>query len=145
MRTTPSNTSWNASLRAPLRVFASGTLFLTHTLHVTSYPEAGDVARAQSVQSHRGGHGANVLAILAQFRAIRPSYVPPPGPVAHVSGGPYAIPVGDVQFCGPLPGNEEGALVVKELEVEGVAIGFSIIRDGKGVPAAWVIDSGPFR
>ena len=149
LRTTthsPTPSSSNGFSRPPLRVFASGTLFLTHKLLVSSYPEAGGVARAQSVQSNRGGHGANVLAVLAQFRPSRSSIppnavaIPIVGPVS--GGGLSARSVGDVQFCGPLAGNEEGGLVVKELEEQGVATTFSMVREGKAVPAAWVIESG---
>jgi hypothetical protein len=139
----PTNSSSNASSRPPLRVLASGTLFLTHRLLVPAYPEAGGVARAQSVQSLRGGHGANVLVVLAQFRSTR-VHVPSPGGVPVVAGGSGARSVGDVQFSGPLAGNEEGALVVKELEAQGVATTFSMVREGKGVPAAWVIESGQY-
>ena len=134
----PTNSSYPAS-RPHLRILASGTLFITHTLSVVSYPEAGGVARAQSVQRTRGGHSANVLAVLAQFRATGASN-------GHVGfGGPGPRSVGDVQFCGPLAGSEEGALVTRELEVQGVGMRFCAVRDGKGVPVAWVVEAGERR
>jgi hypothetical protein len=136
----------HAYSRPPLRVLASGTLFLTHTLLVPAYPPPGGAARAQRVHSTRGGHSANVLAVLAQFRATRPHV--PPVPPHHAFGAAPAVAgarsVGNVHFCGPLAGNEEGALVVNELEALGVATNFSVVRDGKGVPAAWVIESGQY-
>lgn len=44
----------------PLRIIASGTLFVTHTLTVPGHPPAGGVVRAQSVRKERGG-SANMV------------------------------------------------------------------------------------
>ncbi|KAF8509886.1 hypothetical protein BU17DRAFT_55849 [Hysterangium stoloniferum] len=103
--------------RPPLRILASGTVFITQKLLVSSHPEAGGVARAQSVEKSRGGHSANVLAVLSQFR------------------------IGEVQFSGPLPGSDEGGLISRELEYQGVGTLFSILRENKGVPTAWIIEA----
>lgn len=96
------------------------------------------------MQRTRGGHGANVLAVLAQFRAVRPHYPngPSNGHTGFGSVGSGARSVGDVQFCGPLAGNEEGALVTRDLELQGIGMRFCTVRDGKGVPAAWVVEAG---
>ncbi|KAF8577517.1 hypothetical protein K439DRAFT_1622064 [Ramaria rubella] len=123
-----------SSSRLPLRILATGTLFVTYTLIVSSCPEPGDVVRAQSVQKTRGGHGANVLVVLSQFRSNR-AHSPP-----AFDGGTTRT-VDDVQFCGPVAGSEEGGLILKELEAQGVAMLFSILRDGQGVPSAWVIEA----
>lgn len=102
------------------------------------------------MQTHRGGHGANVLAVLAQFRATATSgygYGVQAGTMtaaaaAGMGAGSATRSVGDVQFCGPIAGSEEGAMLVRELETQGVGTAFSVVREGKGVPAAWVIESG---
>jgi hypothetical protein len=44
----------------PLRIVASGTLFVTHTLFVPTYPATSTVVRAHSVEKARGG-GANTV------------------------------------------------------------------------------------
>ncbi|KIJ53266.1 hypothetical protein M422DRAFT_775875 [Sphaerobolus stellatus SS14] len=133
-----------ASSRPPLRVFASGTVFNTQKIFVPVYPEAGGVARAQNIQKTRGGHGANVLGILAQFHPSGPPVSPNPNSnviVVSATGGQATRSVGNVQFCGPLPGNDEGELLAKQLEGLGVGLLFSFIREGKGVPTAWVIQA----
>ncbi|GJJ14111.1 hypothetical protein Clacol_008368 [Clathrus columnatus] len=126
------NSSSHAPSRSPLRVFGFGTVFVTQKLILNAYPEAGTVARAQNVRKTRGGHSANVLAILAQFRSSRPK--------THIASSSSFRVVDDVQFCGPLSGAEEGALILKEFESQGVSTIFSVIREGKSVPTAWVIE-----
>jgi hypothetical protein len=44
----------------PLRIVASGTLFVTHTLFIPTYPVPSTVVRAHSVEKARGG-GANTV------------------------------------------------------------------------------------
>lgn len=135
----------HASSRPPLRAFASGTIFVTQKLLVSSYPEAGGVARAQNVQKTRGGHSANVLAILTQFYLKTPTNPSTPNSnviIVSATGGLATRSVGDVQFCGPLPGNDEGNMITKQLEAQKVGTLFSIVREGKGVPTAWLIQSG---
>ena len=103
------------------------------------------------MQTHRGGHGANVLAVLAQFRAtatigygygVQAGAMTAAAAAAGMGAGSGTRSVGDVQFCGPIAGSEEGAMLVRELETQGVGTAFSVVREGKGVPAAWVIESG---
>lgn len=44
----------------PLRIVASGTLFLTHTLSIPSHPAPSTVVRAHSVEKARGGSANTV-------------------------------------------------------------------------------------
>jgi len=135
----------NALSRPPLRVFASGTVFNTQRLSVPLYPEPGGVARAQNVQKTRGGHSVNVLVVLAQFYPSGSQNSANSGSnviVVSATGGQANRGVGDVQFSGPLPGNDEGDLILKQLEGQNVGTLFSIIREGKGVPTAWIIEAG---
>ena len=46
----------------PLRIVASGTLFLTHTLSVPCHPVPSTVIRAHSVEKVRGG-SANMVCV----------------------------------------------------------------------------------
>lgn len=128
------STSYHVSSRPSLRVFGFGTIFITQKLLLNAYPEAGSAARAHNVQKTRGGHSANVLAILAQFR-----------PQRHTAASPSPSSVrmiADVQFCGPLSGTDEGALISRELESQGISTMFSVVREGKSVPTAWVLEAG---
>lgn len=133
-----SNSAHHASSRYPLRVFGFGTVFVTQKLLLNAYPEPGSVARAHNVHKTRGGHSANVLAILAQFRSSRHS-APSTPPLPSL---PIVRMIADVQFCGPLSGTEEGALISKELDSQGISTMFSVTREGKNVPTAWVIEAG---
>ncbi|KIY48469.1 hypothetical protein FISHEDRAFT_43394 [Fistulina hepatica ATCC 64428] len=106
----------------PLRIVASGTLFITHTLSVASYPLPSTSVRAHSVRKARKGI-ASVLAVLAQFAGV------------------------DAHLVAPLSGNEEGRAVIRELVREGVSTRHSKIWSGLGVPTAWVLraDDGDAR
>ncbi|KAG9097416.1 hypothetical protein FRC06_007580 [Ceratobasidium sp. 370] len=97
-----------------LRIVASGTLFITHTLTVNSLPNQNST-RASAVRRERGGASATVLSILAQFTHVE-TYL-----VAPVGGGP------------------EGSAMLKELEAAGVKTKLCAKRDASGVPAAYVI------
>jgi sugar/nucleoside kinase (ribokinase family) len=100
-----------------LRIVASGTLFITHTLTVSSLPNQNST-RASAVRRERGGASATVLSILAQFTHVE-AYL-----VAPVGGGP------------------EGTAMIKELETAGVRTRLCAKRDASGVPAAYVICAG---
>ncbi|QRV95657.1 PfkB family carbohydrate kinase [Ceratobasidium sp. AG-Ba] len=97
-----------------LRIVASGTLFITHTLSVNALPNQ-NTTRASAVRRERGGASATVLSVLAQFTDVE-AYL-----VAPVGGGP------------------EGAAMIKELETAGVKTKLCARRDASGIPAAYII------
>ncbi|TCD71083.1 hypothetical protein EIP91_000175 [Steccherinum ochraceum] len=82
----------NLPFQRPLRIVASGTLFLTHTLTLSSHPEPASVVRAHAVQRARGGSASTCLAIAAQFPNVNAILV------------------------APLGGNEEGQMIIRDLE-----------------------------
>ncbi|KAI0076697.1 hypothetical protein K474DRAFT_1691267 [Panus rudis PR-1116 ss-1] len=98
----------------PLRIVASGTLFLTHTLELSSYPEQGSATRAKSVTRSRGGSASTCLSILAQFPNV------------------------DAILVAPLGGNEEGLMIIRDLESERVTTRYCKVWENAGVPSAWV-------
>ncbi|KAK0500366.1 Ribokinase-like protein [Armillaria luteobubalina] len=102
------------STERPLRIVASGTLFLTHTLSLPCQPAPSSVIRAHSVEKNRGGSASTLLSLLAQFPNIEAALV------------------------APLGGNDEGSMVIRDLETEGVSTRFCKIWPGSGVPSAWV-------
>lgn len=104
-----------------LRIVASGTLFVTHTLSVPSHPAPSSVVRAHSVEKSRGGSAATLVSLLAQF------------------------PGTETALVAPLGGNDEGTMIIKELEREGVSTRYCKAWKGLGVPSAWVLQSGASR
>ncbi|THG92461.1 hypothetical protein EW026_g8452 [Hermanssonia centrifuga] len=98
-----------------LRIVSSGTLFLTHTLTLPTHPTPNTVLRAQAVSRSRGGAASTCLSILAQFPAVQ------------------------AMLVAPLGGNEEGKMVIRDLEHERVSIRFCKVWDNAGVPSAWVL------
>ncbi|KAF9030991.1 hypothetical protein BDZ89DRAFT_1064314 [Hymenopellis radicata] len=99
----------------PLRIVASGTLFVTHTLTLPCYPAPSTVVRAHSVEKSRGGSAATLVSLLAQF------------------------PGTEAALVAPLGGNDEGNMIIKELEREGVSTRYCKIWKGLGVPSAWIM------
>ncbi|KAF5382174.1 hypothetical protein D9615_004401 [Tricholomella constricta] len=99
----------------PLRIVASGTLFLTHTLSIPSHPGPSSVVRAHSVEKARGGSANTVLSLLAQFSSV------------------------EAVLVAPLSGNDEGQMVLRDLENEGVITRYCKIWKAVGVPSAWVL------
>lgn len=104
----------------PLRVVASGTLFLTHTLSLASHPEPASVVRAHSVARSRGGSASTCLSVLAQFPGV------------------------EAMLVAPLGGNEEGKAIISELEQERVSTKYCKVWEQSGVPSAWVLHAGAF-
>ncbi|KAF8135106.1 hypothetical protein EV363DRAFT_1429762 [Boletus edulis] len=106
----------------PLRVFATGTVFLTHALHLHTHPQQGTVNRAQSVYTSRGGAASHVLALLAQLAATVPA-------------------AGDIEpmLIASLGGNVDAVHLRDALEAVGVRTKFCKIWPGLGVPCAWVV------
>jgi sugar/nucleoside kinase (ribokinase family) len=102
----------------PLRIVASGTLFLTHTLSLPTYPAPSTVVRAHSVTKTRGGSASTLLSLLAQFSRV------------------------EAFLVAPLSGNDEGKMILRDLEREGVTTRYCKIWKGAGVPSAWVLESG---
>ncbi|PPQ69808.1 hypothetical protein CVT25_009745 [Psilocybe cyanescens] len=101
----------------PLRIVASGTLFQTHTLYVPCHPAPSSVVRAHSVKKARGGSANMLLSLLAQFPGV------------------------EAVLVAPLGGNEDGRMVLKDLENEGVVTKYCKIWRDAGVPSAWVLHS----
>jgi sugar/nucleoside kinase (ribokinase family) len=104
----------------PLRIVASGTLFVTHTLAVPALPPPGpsSAVRAHAVTRARGGAASTVLSMLAQFPAV------------------------DAMLVAPLSGNDEGRAVLRELRDERVSTRYARVWDDLGVPSAWVVQAG---
>lgn len=102
----------------PLRIVASGTLFLTHSLSLQSFPTESSGIRAQSVSRARGGSASNVLSALGQFAGV------------------------EALLVAPLGANDEGRMLMHELEAEGVNTKYCKIWDGASPPSAWVLQSG---
>ncbi|TFK40380.1 hypothetical protein BDQ12DRAFT_648870 [Crucibulum laeve] len=100
-----------------LRIVASGTLFLTHTLSVPSHPAPSTVVRAHSVEKIRGGSANTLLSLLAQF------------------------PATEAVLIASLGGNDEGQMILRDLENEGVITRYCKIWKGASVPSAWVLHS----
>ncbi|KAJ7475874.1 hypothetical protein FB451DRAFT_1245086 [Mycena latifolia] len=101
----------------PLRIVASGTLFLTHTLSLPSHPAPSTVVRAHSVTKSRGGSASTLLSLLAQFSQV------------------------EAFLVAPLGGNDEGKMILRDLEREGVTTRYCKIWKGAGVPSAWVLEA----
>ncbi|KAI0739658.1 hypothetical protein C8Q80DRAFT_1199994 [Daedaleopsis nitida] len=107
--------SGGATTQRPLRVVATGTLFVTHNLGLPTHPEANAVVRAHSVSRARGGSASTCLSIAAQFPAV------------------------DAMLIAPLGGNEEGQRIIAELDRERVSTRYCKIWPEAGVPSAWVL------
>ncbi|KAF5367377.1 hypothetical protein D9758_003693 [Tetrapyrgos nigripes] len=101
-----------------LRIVASGTLFLTHTFSLPCHPAPSTVpvVRAHSVSKMRGGSASSLLSLLAQF--------------------PHVI---DAALIASLGGNDDGQILIQELENEGVSTRLCKVWRGAGVPSAWVL------
>lgn len=112
------NIQFPGSSSRPLRVVASGTLFQTYTLSIPSYPAPSTVTRAHSVEKTRGGSASTVLSLLAQFPAV------------------------EAVLVASLGGNDEGTMVLQDLEAEGVVTRYCKVWKHSGVPTAWVMHSG---
>lgn len=103
-----------------LRIVASGTLFLTHTLYVPCHPAPSSVVRAHSVIKTRGGSASCLLSLLAQFPSV------------------------EAVLVAPLGGNDEGMMILRDLEKEGIITRYCKVSKGAGVPSAWVLQSGSY-
>ncbi|KAI0641734.1 hypothetical protein C8Q79DRAFT_989079 [Trametes meyenii] len=101
--------------RRSLRVVASGTLFLTNNLALPTHPEPNSVLRAHSVSRVRGGSASTCMSIAAQFPAV------------------------EAVLVAPLGGNDEGRMIIDELEKENVSTRYCKIWKEAGVPSAWVL------
>lgn len=112
------NDALNLLFQRPLRIVASGTLFLTHTLTVSSHPEPASVVRAHAVQRARGGSASTCLAIVAQFPNVNAILV------------------------APLGGNEEGQMIIRDLENDRVSTRYCKVWESSGVPSAWILHAG---
>ncbi len=107
-----------------LRIVASGTVFITNTLSLQSYPVESSAARAKEASRSRGGAACNVLSTLAQFPNV------------------------DAMLVAPFGSDDDAKQIASSLETEGVNMRYCKVWDGRGVPNAWVIKSresqGPF-
>lgn len=106
------------SFARQIRVVACGTLFLTHTLTIPTHPEPSSVIRAHSVARARGGSASTCLSIIAQFPAV------------------------EAMLVAALGGNEEGRMIIRDLEQERVSTRYCKVWDQAGVPSAWVLHAG---
>ncbi|KAH7884752.1 hypothetical protein F5I97DRAFT_1497797 [Phlebopus sp. FC_14] len=106
----------------PLRIFAAGTVFLTHTLLLPSHPEPGSASRAQAVHTARGGAAGHILALLSQLSTTSPS-------------------LGDVEsmLIASLGGNSDAVHLRDALEALGIRTKYCKLWPGLGVPSAWVM------
>ncbi|KAF7316819.1 hypothetical protein HMN09_00415000 [Mycena chlorophos] len=104
---------------APLRVFACGTLFQTHTFSIPAHPtpDADPVVRAHSVIKTRGGSASTLVSLLSQFSNV------------------------ETFLVAPLAGNDEGRAIIRELEREGVSTRYCKIWKNAAVPSAWVFET----
>lgn len=109
--------TYQVPLPKPLRIVASGTLFVTHTLFVPNYPVPSAEVRAHSVEKARGGGASTILSLLAQFPSV------------------------ETVLVAPLSGNPEGQMILRDLEHEGVTTKYCKIWKGAGVPSAWILHS----
>ncbi|KAH9927643.1 uncharacterized protein B0H18DRAFT_1084714 [Fomitopsis serialis] len=111
------NTTESATnpIQRPLRIVASGTLFLTHTLELPTHPLPNSVLRASTVIRSRGGAASTCLSILAQFAPV------------------------EALLVAPLGGNEDGRKLIRDLERERVSTRFCKVWEEAGVPSAWVL------
>ena len=100
------------------RIVASGTLFLTHTLELPTHPTPSTVHRAKSVTKSRGGAASACLSILAQFPGV------------------------DAKLVASLSNNDEGKMIIDQLEREGVSTRYCKVWEGASVPSAWVLHAG---
>ncbi|KAF9223372.1 hypothetical protein BS17DRAFT_796049 [Gyrodon lividus] len=105
-----------------LRIFSTGTIFLTHTLVLPSHPVPGSASRAQTVHTSRGGAAGHILALLAQFGATCPS-----------SGGVEPM------LIASLGGNTDAFRLRDALESSGVRTKYCKLWPGLSVPSAWVM------
>ncbi|KIK79011.1 hypothetical protein PAXRUDRAFT_834309 [Paxillus rubicundulus Ve08.2h10] len=105
-----------------LRIFSTGTVFLTHTLVLPSHPVPGSASRAQTVHTSRGGAAGHILALLAQLSAASPSS-------------------GDVEpmLIASIGGNTDALRLRDVLESSGVRTKYCKLWPGLGVPSAWVM------
>ena len=104
------------SIPGPLRVVASGVVFLTHTITMSGeLPPAGSNSRAQDVIRHRGGAAAACLSVISQFAGTQSWLIAPIG-------------------TGP-----EGEALRVELQREGISTQLCARREADGVPKAFVI------
>ncbi|KAG6851110.1 hypothetical protein H0H93_000990 [Arthromyces matolae] len=101
----------------PLRIVASGTLFLTYTLSIPTQPAPSSVVRAHSVEKRRGGSANTLLALLAQFPSV------------------------EAVLIAPLSGSQDGQMILRDLAKEGVVTRFCKIWKEAGVPSAWVLSA----
>lgn len=122
----------------PVRVVASGTLFLVNTLALDAFPTEGTASRAKTVTRTRGGPAATVLSLLSQLARVES----PRGLRAHDqrgrSGAPDVYePAIEAFLVAALGGDDDGKLLIRELHDEGVSTKFSKVLD-RPVPTSWV-------
>ncbi|KAG0702474.1 hypothetical protein DFH29DRAFT_804908 [Suillus ampliporus] len=112
----PPMPSPSASNLKPFRIFSTGTIFLTHSLDLSSHPVPGTASRAQAVSTARGGSAGHVLGFLAAL--------------------PAAVEPMLITSLGASP---DGIRLRDELEAGGVRTKYCKLWPGLGVPSAWVM------
>lgn len=94
------------------------SLMVLPALSLQAQPAPGSVLRAHSVSKTRGGSATTLLSLLAQFPDV------------------------ETVLVAPLGGNEDGQIILQELEKEGVITRYCKVWKDQGVPSAWVLHSG---
>ncbi|KIJ62898.1 hypothetical protein HYDPIDRAFT_135366 [Hydnomerulius pinastri MD-312] len=117
----------------PLRIFSTGTIFLTHTLVLPSYPGPGSASRAQTVHTSRGGAAGHILALLAQLTGHILALLAQLSATSPSSG--------DVEpmLIASLGGNADALRLRDALETSGVRTKYCKLQPGLGIPSAWVM------
>ena len=118
----PNNFYENSYVRQrKTRVFASGTLFQTHTFLVPMVHNdltGTTVTRAFSVTKTLNGNAMGTLAILSHLNAFNG--------------------ITETNLLAPLGGSYEGRTIIQELEKDGIRTKYCKIIENSGVPGAWV-------
>ncbi|KAJ3070166.1 hypothetical protein HDU98_006807 [Podochytrium sp. JEL0797] len=118
-----------------LRVFSIGACYQDVILSVDSFPLEDQKLRANSVETRRGGNGANVLQVLAQFSQRNTT--------THLETSLVAVLAGE--SCSE---PSESSFILSDLKTNlpNVSLAHCVFR-GKGFsePTAWIISTGTTR
>lgn len=146
------NGTHNAAQNAKtIRVIASGTVYLTHTLSMPTLPSAciNDDShdhqppslsiRARKVTRARGGPAVNILSVLAQFN--HPLHQPSSSTKLS-KNPPQTRNSIECALVAPLGSAGDGKALLHELELEGIRTRFARVHPNAGIPSAWVLDTG---
>ena len=117
-------------------MFAVGTCYADVILHLDSFPREDSKVRAQRIERRRGGNGANMLSVLAQYIKSRSSTMAPTTSSSNLSCELVCVLAGD-------PSDEErllqDSIVFHDLKQRpGVGINHCVFRgSGFSEPTSW--------